>query len=363
MSSDSQSNLKSLYTKALFLQSQLDTLQASTTQYASTLRSALSAFEECQRFASSISLFSPNETLDDISSADLPYLSIDYHLATLLPRFPLSSTSSGAPDPAPRRQLVSSAQDGYGSFLSRLDDYFLLSPSDRKLHARWTANRDAFTLLSASDPAQRRETKIARFRQEKELKAQLETLEEASKSITVDEDTVRRLRIKELSLHAHLAFHALDMLAQEAAILKRAPAEPVSVAGADEDRRERERRGDGYSERLDAGLRARGNGGRGGPILSPAGKPLQPFTLLDGRREVRDGVFRSGHRLPTMSIDEYLEAERARGGIIEGGGEPEVKEVDEDDLEAADRETEKKREWDEFVEANPRGSGNTLNRG
>ena len=66
-----------------------------------------------------------------------------------------------------------------------------------------------------------------------------------------------------------------------------------------------------------------------------------------------------------MTIDEYLEEERRRGGIIDGGGEqsgaPEV--VDEDDLVKADAETMKAREWDEFVEANPRGSGNTLNRG
>jgi hypothetical protein len=66
-----------------------------------------------------------------------------------------------------------------------------------------------------------------------------------------------------------------------------------------------------------------------------------------------------------MSIDEYLEEERRRGGIIDGGGpQSQIRpQVDEDDMEAADRETMKAREWDEYVEANPKGSGNTLNRG
>ena len=66
-----------------------------------------------------------------------------------------------------------------------------------------------------------------------------------------------------------------------------------------------------------------------------------------------------------MTIDEYLAEERRRGGIIEGGGEQSGAQVpvDEDDLEAADRETMKTREWDEFKENNPKGSGNTLNRG
>ena len=66
-----------------------------------------------------------------------------------------------------------------------------------------------------------------------------------------------------------------------------------------------------------------------------------------------------------MTIDEYLAEEKRRGGVIEGGGEQSgVQEVvNEDDLDAADKETIKAREWDEFKEDNPKGSGNTLNRG
>jgi hypothetical protein len=57
-----------------------------------------------------------------------------------------------------------------------------------------------------------------------------------------------------------------------------------------------------------------------------------------------------------MTIDEYLEEERARGGIIEGGGEASgiPPEPDEDNYEKADQETMKAREWDEFVESNPK---------
>jgi hypothetical protein len=65
-----------------------------------------------------------------------------------------------------------------------------------------------------------------------------------------------------------------------------------------------------------------------------------------------------------MSIDEYLEEERRRGGIIEGGGNnAPAPEIDEDNTALADAETMKAREWDEFKESNPKGSGNTLNRG
>lgn len=140
-----------------------------------------------------------------------------------------------------------------------------------------------------------------------------------------------------------------------------------------------------YSERLDRDLLSSANAG---PILNANGKPLRPFTLLDSRQTLKNGVFKPGHNLPTMTIDEYLEEERARGGIIEGGGEASgiVPEPDEDNLEKADEEIMKARAWDEYVESNPkyvyaleqtsfcwcedlfanfpfRGSGNTLNRG
>ena len=51
--------------------------------------------------------------------------------------------------------------------------------------------------------------------------------------------------------------------------------------------------------------------------------------------------------------------------MIDGGGEQSGvrQQPDEDNVEKADQETMKAREWDEFVEANPKGSGNTLNRG
>jgi len=124
-------------------------------------------------------------------------------------------------------------------------------------------------------------------------------------------------------------------------------------------------RTDGYSERLDGPTTIAGLGRRGGPLLSSSGKPLQPFTLTDKRTQLQQGVFKPGHSLPTMSIDEYLEEERRRGGIIDGGGNANAPqpEPDEDNMEQVDAATMKAREWDEFVEANPKGAGNTLNRG
>jgi immunoglobulin-binding protein 1 len=152
-------------------------------------------------------------------------------------------------------------------------------------------------------------------------------------------------------------------MAQELQIISLAPpAPPANPAGPSADDRESERNNTAYSERLDnqlPGLKY------SGPILSSSGKPLRPFTMLDTRQRLQQGVFRPDHSLPTMTIDEYLEEEKRRGGMIDGGGEQSgVKEIiDEDDHDKMDEETMKARAWDEYVEENPKGSGNTLNRG
>ena len=168
--------------------------------------------------------------------------------------------------------------------------------------------------------------------------------------------------LTEIKSYANQTFQSLDLVTQENAILSQArlPASD-SIQTLPDSRDSDHRAPNAYSERLDGPLtQAR----RGGPLLSTSGRPLQPFTLTDKRTQLRDGVFRPSHNLPTMSIDEYLEEEKRRGGIVEGGGNnAPAPVIDEDDLALADAETMKAREWDEFTEANPKGSGNTLNRG
>ena len=120
----------------------------------------------------------------------------------------------------------------------------------------------------------------------------------------------------------------------------------------------------GYSERLDPPISQLLKPGDFGALLSKDGKPLQPFVLTSRRSQLQQGVFRPGHNLPTRTIEEYLEEEKRRGGIIQRAGQQGTdREIEEDDLSKADEETMKARAWDEFKEENPRGSGNTLNRG
>lgn len=161
---ESQTNIKTLFAKAKQLQKQLESLESTSLTYQENLRNALSTLEECRKLADKVSLFSPNETTDDISSGDLQYLSIDYILGELIPR-------TTATD---RKPLLRASQEAYERYLGLLDTYNLLSKNDKKLHERYLDSRDTFSLLTSSDISIRRETKIARFQQEKDLKQKLQ---------------------------------------------------------------------------------------------------------------------------------------------------------------------------------------------
>ena len=320
------------------------------------IASAINLYSQCIHIAQRIPLFSANETLEDISSADLKYLLLHYHTAELIIR--LNDRQS-------REGNLLRAQQSYERFLRQLDSYDILPTYDSRLLEQYRESPRTFSTVSSNDPTTRRTVKIQRFQQEKALKQKLQYLKQNPQTLQNNDDVYRELQLTNIAYCAHQSFQSLESIGAELHILSLKPSSPLpDLPDQHPDLRERDQRNvEQYSERLDSPISKLS--GAKGPILDSKGKPLRPFTLLGKRQEFRDGVFRPDHSLPTMTIDEYLEEERRRGGMIDGGGpQSQVQpQVDEDDMEAADRETMKAREWDEYTEANPRGSGNTLNRG
>jgi hypothetical protein len=92
------------------------------------------------------------------------YMTLEYHLAELVQRGPTSD----------REAVLRRALEQYERFLTRLDEYELLSGGDKKLLERYMANPSTFTLAPINDAAARRDVKVKRFREEKELKQKLE---------------------------------------------------------------------------------------------------------------------------------------------------------------------------------------------
>ncbi|KIW64598.1 hypothetical protein PV04_09521 [Phialophora macrospora] len=355
MAGDSEPSLGALFKQAKDQQDELEGLDPRTAQFKDTLQSIIHSLELCRQLIQQLSLFSTNEEVEDISTQDLQYLTVDHLLAEI------KIKAYGAD----RLSSLREAGDLFEKFLTQLDHYSLLAASDRKLYERYLEQKASFRIVETNSAEEKRKIKIARFQDEKSLKQKLQYLRNESQKANVDDEIIRSLHLADIALRVNNTFSSLDMISQEMDILSQMHnIEPIRPDPVLPDQRAPTRPAN-YSERLDGPATMAGLGRRGGPLLSPSGKPLQPFTLTDKRTQLRQGVFRPGHSLPTMSIDEYLDEERRRGGIIDGGGNADAPqpEPDEDNMDAVDAATMKAREWDEFVEANPKGAGNTLNRG
>ena len=138
--------------------------ETNSASYQQIVQAAIATLEECRNLAIRISLFSPNETEDDITSSNLQYLLIDFYLAELV----LKDSSSA------RTSALYKAQEAYEKFLCWLDNYGILSKVNSELYKRYIDDRDGFSLISESNPAIVRKNKIDRFKDEKQLKSKIE---------------------------------------------------------------------------------------------------------------------------------------------------------------------------------------------
>ncbi len=228
------------------------------------------------------------------------------------------------------------AQEYYKSFLSLLDSYSILPAEPKK----------------ATTPADIRAAKIAEFKLQKTLNAKISELESR-----LDDEDLRSWSLASIELAAINTRQNLNSIQRELDIIACRPPQPLLTTEPEAPN----------PDRLDriptSGLP------KSGPLLSGEGKVMRPFILTSKREQFAQGVFKPDHSLPTMSVDEYLTEEIQRGGILGPEDDDSKKQRDRvtsgrEEEEEEDRETEKKREWDEYVESHAKGSGNMgFNRG
>lgn len=188
----------------------------------------------------------------------------------------------------------------------------------------------------------RRQTASSEPSSDLELIASLVPLSQSSSDEEEDSETDDILREATLLLFRLTytqAQSSLESLEQELELLRSMP--PPPPPSEDQRRKSDKRAEQDDMWKLDAPIPRGGPDGKG-PLLDPSGKvricvrsiqkedihclhqPLRPFTILPAgasdRTRLQSQVFQADHRLPTMSIDQYLEIEQQRGNIISGGG-------------------------------------------
>ncbi|KAI0042691.1 TAP42-like protein [Auriscalpium vulgare] len=375
-------SLPALFHRALNNASRAANLPTIEDETQELVASALKDMRTVRTRVADLALFSPNESLEDISSRDLVYLLVPFALAEI-------EQHTRATERDARLTHLREAEQAYGQFVGDVELYEVVPPAERELYGK--------RAKGIADAARRRETKIKQYQHEKEIRGKIEALAKrrhilsspntsptdfdliasllpaASAPQDEDEDAETEDLLRDATLLLIRLTYAqaqaqIDSLADELMLLRTAP--PPAPAPPPGEQRGVE---DGDTWRLDAPPPS--------ALLDPSGKPLRPFTILPSnaadRARVQAQVFQAGHRLPTMSIDEYLEIEQQRGNVITGGGpqseaQPTTSEqlaldAEEDGTAFGEAKEEARRQkdenWARYTDVNPRGAGNTMNRG
>lgn len=328
------------------------------------------------------------------------------------------SSSTGPSPPLLRKRNVTRAMEYFHSFLKRLEQLggdLLQEATMKEYHAMldledMSDNYSSGGSSSSSkklNPSQIRDMKIQRFQRKKsatQKRQQLQSQVQRRSRLGIadgeemeghdNESLSRTLFIETLRLYAEESLEEMQSSKSELEMLEMAiKMESARMAGGMDPRMNRMPNGI-----LPGHPSSAGGGGRADPrqpqqplqmtqiTQNPitgqleftkqmvSNGQLRPVQQSIKRQEIADGVFRPGWNQPTMSLDEL--AEREKADAIRRSEAQKVAEAEamlkprrydqlerdgmEDDEKLVEASAKLDREWDDWKEENPRGSGNKM---
>eukprot|EP00559_Dactyliosolen_fragilissimus_P008367 CAMPEP_0184861320 /NCGR_PEP_ID=MMETSP0580-20130426/6027_1 /TAXON_ID=1118495 /ORGANISM="Dactyliosolen fragilissimus" /LENGTH=406 /DNA_ID=CAMNT_0027358765 /DNA_START=67 /DNA_END=1287 /DNA_ORIENTATION=+ len=344
-----------------------------------------------------MSIFSTNETLQDLSTASISLLSTEYHLGKSLLQQSIASSSQ-------RKENITKATESLYGFLSRCDNleiwkgdiqknyHSLLDLSDRNESEEMDSNngngRNKARLLMTT--GELRDAKIARYRLSKTLtnqkshlnalstqRARLGLMEHETMEGHDGEGLMRSLALSELNLYAIDAIEEIHNSNKEMEMLDMA-IKLEETRNSINLHRNSMHQTNGSTSMSNMGSRYRPL-----PPNSKQNKPLElthvtldPASgqLVMKKEQVRSQVFRPGWNQPTMTLEELGDREVAdaiqrsnmqkeaeeRAKHAPRRYEQLVRDGMEDDSNLMDQSAVLDRQWDDWKDENPKGSGNKM---
>ncbi|XP_059680473.1 immunoglobulin-binding protein 1 [Gavia stellata] len=296
------------------------------------VRQGLDALQRAAAMVAQLDLFSENEELEEIASADLKYL--------LLPAL-LGALTLKQVDLSRRLEHLESARAHFWRFLKLCRSYGLgsfhlppASPPGEEDAGSPSPGGPAAAQPSLVAMASSRQAKIERYKQKKELENRLASMRTFVESGQADEDQIREFSILQIQKWINTSLEEIESIDQEMVILRSRGTVKQSSASSHSTSRQ---------------VRA----------------PLKPFILTRDAAQAK--VFGAGYPgLPTMTVDDWYE-QRRRQGVVSGQSltdeelqkQQQEKKEEEDDEEAL----QKARNWDDWKDTHPRGYGNRQNVG
>lgn len=345
-----------------------------------------------------IKLFSSNETIKDFSTKSLKFLLIDYYIGLLF-EFKLS-TNNQIKNFNDRNKIklnfLKKSIQLFMQFLISLENFNILdiiiinkiknfeSIYEPKLNELFkdsanknNSNSNIMLDKDTSDAMKRRSNKIEFYSIVKDQKNKIDylrkklsikrsnedDLDEFNSNISTDhEEMLRELYIDDITYCSYNAINRIEQILYEIDLLENFLKHGMmddTKSPQNNDKHEDLKDPTGYTDKLETLNK---------PLISKNGKILGNFTLIDKKTELKNKVKGYGQYGPTMTVEEFLAKEWEDNRVLQGGEseiieQNKLKEELEDNIKYQDEQTYKARNWDDFTEANPKGSGNTMNLG
>ncbi|XP_054711567.1 immunoglobulin-binding protein 1-like [Uloborus diversus] len=324
-------------------------LPTGDSEFQDAVATCIKSLEKCTLMVNELNLFSSNETIEEIQTSSLKYLLLPALLGSLKLKIQNKEMAKNL-------ENIKIAETYFHDFLHRCKNYEIcrisfLDKCQEELLDDAESNRTKTPIVpTVSDLAATRQRKIELYKEKKKLQAREKELKPALERKDAEE-YIREYYLVLLERWIVTVIEELDNTKREKPILE-------SIVHR-------------VSSKCTENLVEKKK--------KPETKPLKPFIIT--KDEIQKRVFGMGYpSLPVMTIDDfyrqrfekYVEDQKSatsaslQDRALKGeADEKEVEEIHKEELlEKDDPEAlQKARNWDDWKEDNPRGSGNRKNKG
>lgn len=399
---DRDVTLSELYLRSLSLVRDLQdtTLLPKSPEYRSLHTRCLDNLSLCASKIQKLNIFTEDEELGDLPTTSLKYMSLDYLYGIVLEKTPIDPSKTTH---ISRLSISKLAVRKYMDFANLLNEYKItddgiFSELLNKSFPNGPHGQFVLDLDTTTDPR----AKVNNSRLLSKYQLKLRELLEISRELKDsgkeddddDDDDTRETQVARLQIYLAKAWFAVQGAFEELQLLcgmspdnkKFLKLSKTSIPSSNLDSRELEElvkssaigptfekvmedldertkqkeKDDLASTRVDLTDNAYGNSG--GKLLGPGGKVNRPFIITDrNSSDILKSVQGTGQKLPTMTVEQLVEKELANS--IRSDTVNNLKRDEDEDDSDSDEQIMKQRQWDDFRNSTPRGSGNTMNLG
>ncbi|XP_063982046.1 immunoglobulin-binding protein 1 [Diachasmimorpha longicaudata] len=351
-SSESETNLASLFNSGFDLFNSLDEAEKPTSnlEIQVQVKRCMKMLEDATKLVSVVDMFSKNENFEEIATENLKYFLLPALLGTLATKLC---------DKAHRLHHVNVSEVYFYDFLERVKAYGIVDVEIPERKVNVAGASDETQQVSKAPPSNTkmieemvhtRDSKLKRYREEKELQEKLGVLKQAMDNPNLDDEVIRKYFLTLIKSYVMKAIDEINSLAQEKEILA-------------------------YMEKVKSE--------EGEEIKTPKDyhpPKLQPIIIT--KTDVQKKIFGAGYpSLPVMTVEEFYEKKVADGEWSAAGPGASAKSLQdmannqnssqetpediekEGKIERDDEETlAQQRAMDEYKDTHKRGWGNRHNR-